>query len=134
MYSIIQLRNSIFLTILFLYTIFVRWSIRSSYEIFIRFVRVNDIVNIQKLNELYIYIYNIEGQFIHNLRCLKICQQGDLILLVNYAQMSATFQVLCGVQVMKMLIWCFEFSCLNFKLDIFVNCSYCSILFFSFLY
>lgn len=28
-----------------------------------------------------------------------------------------------------MLIWCFEFSCLNFKLDIFVNCSYCSILF-----
>lgn len=73
---------------------------------FIRFVRVNDIVNIQKLNEfyIYIYIYNIEGQFIHNLRCLKICKQGDLILLVNYAQMSATFQVLCGVQVMKMLI------------------------------
>lgn len=132
MYSIIQLRNSIFLTILFLYTIFVRWSIRSSYVIFIRFVRVNDIVNIQKLNEFYIYII------------LKVNLYIIFVVLKSASKAIHFVGKLCadvrnipstlGVQVMKMLIWCFEFSCLNFKLDIFVNCSYCSILFFSFLY
>lgn len=134
MYSIIQLRNSIFFnhTILIHNFCEMKKYTKQLYN-FHTFCPSKWYCEHSKTKWI-LYIYNIEGQFIHNLRCLKICKQGDLILLVNYAQMSATFQVLCGVQVMKMLIWCFEFSCLNFKLDIFVNCSYCSILFFSFLY